>query len=222
MNRRVVFVSTFAAVVMMSMMAYGQQRQGGQRDRMRMGAINSAMLLRAEAVQKELNITEEQKAKLEEMRTEGRGQGGAGQRNFQDMTEEERQKMREEMVARTAEQEKKIAEILDAQQVARLKQIRLQASGAMGLMNEDVAKELNITEEQRNKMRDAMRDLRESAQADGGPGGFAEMREKMNAKVMEILTDEQKAQYKEMQGEPFDVAQLRMGGPGGGRRGGGN
>ena len=29
----------------------------------------------------------------------------------------------------------------------------------------------------------------------------------MNAKVMEILTDDQKAKYKELLGEPFDVVQ---------------
>ena len=50
------------------------------------------------------------------------------------------------------------------------------------------------------------------------------MAEKMNAKVMEILTDEQKAKYKEMLGEPFDVSQIQMGfgggAGGGGRRGG--
>ncbi len=92
----------------------------------------------------------------------------------------------------------------------------------MAFMNEDVAKELKITEEQTGKMRDAMQDLRDSAQGGGGAGGFAAMREKMNAKVMEILTDDQKAEYKEMLGEPFDISQLQMGGPGGGRRGGGN
>ena len=49
------------------------------------------------------------------------------------MTDEERQKFTEEMAKRAAEQEKKIGEILDEKQVARLKQIRLQASGAMAV-----------------------------------------------------------------------------------------
>ncbi len=220
MNRRVVFVSAFAAVLMMSMVAYGQ-RPGGRGPGGR--GMASAMLLRQEAVQKEIGISAEQLTKLKDVLEAGPGPGGGG-RNFQDMTDEERQKLRDEMVKRTAEQDKMIAEVLDAKQAARLKQIRLQVSGAMAFMNEDVVKELKITEEQTGKMRDAMQALRDAGQGGGGggPGGFAEMREKMNAKMMEILTDEQKTQYKAMLGEPFDMSQLRMGGPGGGRRGGGN
>ena len=218
MNRRVIFVSAFAAVLMMSMVAYGQ-RPGGRGPGGR--GMASAMLLRQEAVQKELGVSAEQLTKLKDVLEAGPGQGGGG-RNFQDMTDEERQKLRDEMVKRTAEQDKKIGEVLDAKQAARLKQIRLQVSGAMAFMNEDVAKELKITEEQTGKMRDAMQALRDSAQGGGGAGGFAAMREKMNAKVMEILTDDQKAEYKKMLGEPFDISQLQMGGPGGGRRGGGN
>jgi hypothetical protein len=216
MNRRVIFVPAFAAVLMMSMVAYGQ-RPGGRGPGGRW--ITSVRLLRQEAVQKELGVSAEQLAKLKDVLEAGPGPGGGG-RNFQDMTDEEQQKLRDEMVKRTAEQDKKIGEVLDAKQAARLKQIRLQVSGAMALMNEDVAKELKITEEQTGKMRDAMQALRDSAQGGGGAGGFAAMREKMNAKVMEILTDAQKAQYKEMQGAAFDVSKLRMGGPGGERRGG--
>jgi Spy/CpxP family protein refolding chaperone len=211
------FVSAFAAVVMMSMVAYGQG-QGGRGPGGRMG-MGSGMLLRQEVVQKELGVTAEQLTKLKDMLEAGRA-GGGGQRN-QDMTDEERQKMRDEMVKRTAEMEKKIAEVLDAKQVARLKQIRLQVSGAMALMNEDVAKELKITEEQTGKMRDAMREMRDAGQGGGGDqAARAEMRKKMNAKVMGILTDDQKAQHKKMLGDAFDVSKLQMGGPGGGRRSG--
>lgn len=218
MNRRMTFVSAFAAVVMMSLVAYGQG-QGGRGPGGRMG-MGSGMMLRQEAVQKELGVTAEQLTKLKDMLEAGRAAGG-GQRNPQDMTAEERQKMRDEMVKRTAEMEKKIAEVLDAKQVARLKQIRLQVSGAMALMNEDVAKELKITEEQTGKMRDAMREMRDAGQGGGGDqAARAEMREKMNAKVLEILTDDQKAQHKKMLGDAFDVSKLQMGGPGGGRRSG--
>ena len=65
MNRRLIFVSTFSAVLMMSMVAFGQPagrwpgrawRTHGRRD-----DDGSGMLLRQEAVQKELSITDEQK-----------------------------------------------------------------------------------------------------------------------------------------------------------------
>jgi hypothetical protein len=218
MNRRVMFVSVFAAFMVTSLAAYGQPpgRQGAPGGRMGGGMWSLAMLAQAEAIQKEIAVTDEQKSKLGEMAQAMRGQGG-GQRNFQDMTDEERQKMREEMAQRRAEQDKKIASILDAKQVERLKQIQVQASGAAVVMNEEAATELKITDEQRTKVGDALRELRQSGQG-GGPGAFAEMREKGLAKLMEILTDDQKAAYKKMAGEPFDMSQLPMPGRGGGQR----
>ena len=88
-------------------------------------------------------------------------------------------------------------------------------------MSEELAKELSITEEQTEKIREACRKCA-SPCGTRAPAGLPKWREKMNAKVMEILTDEQKAKYKEMLGEPFDVAQLRDGRPGRWRRRGGN
>lgn len=218
MNRRVVFVSACAAVMVMSLAAHGQRpgRQGGPGGRMGGPMWSLAMLAQAEAIQKEIAVTDEQKSKLADMAQAMRGQGG-GQRNPQDMTDEERQQWREEMAQRRAEQDKKIAEVLDAKQVARLKQIQIQASGAMVVMNEEVAAELKITEEQQGRLREAMQELFQSGQG-GGPNAFAEMREKGMAKLMEILTDDQKAVYKKMAGEPFDMSQLRMPGRGGGQR----
>ncbi len=102
MNRRVIFVSAFAAVLMMSMVAYGQ-RPGGRGPGGR--GMASAMLLRQEAVQKELGVSAEQLTKLKDVLEAGRV-GRRGRRNLQDMTDEERQKLRDEMVKRTAEQDK--------------------------------------------------------------------------------------------------------------------
>lgn len=215
MNRRVIFVSAFAAVLMMSLVAFGQDRprQRGPGGR----GMGPAFLLNQEAVQKDLGITPEQAGKLKEV-LEARPAGG-GQRG-QDMSEEEREKFRAEMEKFVAEQQKKIAGILDEKQLGRLTQIRRQWTGARAVASdEEFAKALSITDEQKEKIEKALQELRESSR-DAGPGGFAEMREKSNAKVMEILTDEQKAKYKELLGQPFDTTQIRMGGPGGGRRGG--
>ena len=57
--------------------------------------MGSPMLLRNEAVQKELAVTDEQLTKLKALFEAGRGPGGNGR--FRDMTDEERQKLREEM-----------------------------------------------------------------------------------------------------------------------------
>ncbi len=216
MNRRVVFLSAFAAVLLMSLAAYAQDRprQGGPGQRMGMGmGGSSAMLLRSEAVQKELGVTEEQVKKIQELAAAGRPQRGE-RPDFQNMTNEERQKARQEAQERAAEQEKKINEILNEKQQARLKQIRLQVAGPMAIASEELAKELGITEEQQGKFR-ALREELRPAPGQGAARG-AGGREQMTAKVMEILTEDQKAKYKELLGEPFDTAGLF---PRGGRAG---
>ena len=197
------------------------QPPGGGRGRgMGMGGgMSHAALLRQDAVQADLGLTADLKSKLATALPE-RGQGGgAGGGNPRDMTDEQRQKWMEERRARQAEDDKKIAGLLDAKQLARLKQIRVQALGAGVLMDETIAKELGITDDQVSKMQSAMQELR--GQGQGGGGNFAEMRAKMTAKAMEILTADQKAKLEAMKGPAFDLSKLQMRGPGGGRPGAG-
>jgi len=174
------------------------------------GGISSAMLLQQEPVQKELGLSAEQIAKVN---SELSSTGG-DQRGFRDMSDEERQKAMDERAKLIAEQDRVIAAMLDAKQSERLKQIRIQAMGPLVFMVEPFAKELGISEEQSNKVREAMRSGRQ------GGGDMAEQREKMNATLMENLTADQKAKLKELQGPAFDVSQLQLRWGGGGRRGG--
>ncbi len=231
MNRRLVFASAFAAVLMVSVLAYGQRQGQGGRRAGGMGmmgrGMSAAMLLRNEAVQKELGITDEQKTKVSELMAAGRE--GQGERpDFQNMSQEERQKWMEDRAKAAAEQLKKVAEVLDAKQMARLEEIRIQALGTAAYMDEEVAKKLDITEEQQEKMqaaqREAFQEMRDAASGDERPGpeAMAKMREKLEAKVKELLTDDQQAKYKELVGKPFDTAQLMQRGGPGGRGGRGN
>lgn len=219
MNRRVVFVSACAAVLAMSVAVFGQP-PGGQRGPGRgMGGPmwSLGMLAQSEPVQKELGVTEEQKSKLAEAAQAARGQRG-GQRDFQNLSDEERAKLREEMVQRRAEQDKKITAILDDKQVARLKQIQIQAAGARIVMNEEVAAELRITDAQREKVNEELRKLRAPGQ-EGGPGELAEMRARGRAVLMDALTADQKDAYEKLAGKPFDLSQLRAPGRGRPQRG---
>lgn len=65
-----------------------------------------------EEVQKQLSLTDEQKTKIKTL-SEARGQGFA---NFEDMSEEERAKLREEMTARREAFDKGMAEVLTPEQ----------------------------------------------------------------------------------------------------------
>jgi hypothetical protein len=175
------------------------------------GGMSHAALLRQEAVQADLGIPADLKAKItSELPERGPGGGGGG-----NLTDEQRQKWMEERRARIAEEDKKIAGLLSPEQLARLKQIRVQALGAGVLMDETLAKELSITDDQISKLQSAMRDMRQGGGGGGNPG---EMRAKMTAKAMEILSTDQKAKLEALKGPSFDVSKLQMRGPGGGGR----
>lgn len=175
------------------------------------GGMSHAALLRQEAVQADLGIPADLKAKItSELPERGPGGGGGG-----NLTDEQRQKWMDERRARVAEEDKKVAGLLSPEQLARLKQIRVQALGAGVLMDETLAKELSITDDQISKLQSAMRDMRQGGGGGGNPG---EMRAKMTAKAMEILSTDQKAKLEALKGPSFDVSKLQMRGPGGGGR----
>jgi hypothetical protein len=132
------------------------------------------------------------------------------------MSEEERRTWREERRARVAEDDGKLGSILDAKQAARLEQIRVQALGGGVFMDPDIAKQLGITEDQRETFRTAMQELRDESGGDGPAGG---MRERMTAKAMEILTPGQRTTLDGLRGPAFDVKSLQLRGRRGDRGG---
>jgi Spy/CpxP family protein refolding chaperone len=178
------------------------------------------MLLGQESVQKELKLTPEQVEKTKAA-LDKQGKSFQGLRGIQD--EQERAKKFEEM---RKEADKTIAEILKPDQAKRLKQITLQQQGGRAFDDPEVAKELSLTGDQKNKVKEIMEDtgsqIRELFQ---GGGGFSEeTRKKMQEinsaateKVMGLLTADQKAKWKEITGEPFK-GEIRFGPPGGGQR----
>lgn len=214
MHRTLLAVASLTAALLATTDA-SAQAPGGRGRGMGMGGMMShASLLRQDVVQADLGLSADLKAKLAAELPE-RGPGGGRGENLRDMTDEQRQKWMEERRARNAEDDKKIAGILSPEQLARLKQIRIQALGAGALMDESVAKELSVTDDQIAKLQSAMRDMRQGGGGTGDPGA---MRAKMTAKAMEILDADQKAKLEALKGPAFDVSKLQMRGPGGGGR----
>ena len=195
-------------------------------------------LLRMEEVQKEISVTDEQKAELTKISEAGRGAGGAAgfdREAFQKLTEDERNKRLEEMRKEGEERTKKADEAIKAmlkpEQWTRLSELRAQREGVRALSREEVQQELALTEEQIAKVKTLT-----DAQNAGGFGGgrnFQDMseeemrkaREEMTAKreafdkdMAAVLTEEQKATWTKMQGAKFEFPQ--RGGPGGGGPGG--
>lgn len=175
------------------------------------GFVARSMLVRNEAVQKELAVTPEQKAALDAALPAVAG----GVANVRDMSEEERRAWREERRTRLAEDDGKLGAILDTKQAARLEQIRVQAVGGGLFMDPEITQALGITDEQRQQFRTAMQQIRDEAEGDAG----GERRERMTAKAMEILTPDQRTKLDGLRGPAFDVKSLQLRGRGAARSG---
>ena len=213
MHRTLLTVASLAAALLATLLTTDASAQPpGGRGRGMGGMMSHASLLRQEPVQADIGLSADLKKKIASELPE-RGPGGGGG-NPRDMSDEQRQKWMEERRARNTEDDKKIAGLLSPEQLARLKQIRVQALGAGVLMDESIAKELSVTDDQVTKLQSAMRDMRQG----GGGGNPGEMRAKMTAKAMEILSADQKAKLEALKGPAFDVSKLQMRGPGGGGR----
>jgi hypothetical protein len=126
-------------------------------------------LLASDGVQKELAVTDDQKTKTSDlaqeardnMRTQMRSMFQSGV-NFQDMTDEERTKFRNDMQKKTEESgkkiEEKLAKILDTKQMDRLKQLQLQMQGVQALTTPAVVDKLKLSKDAQDKIKKVIDD----------------------------------------------------------------
>jgi Spy/CpxP family protein refolding chaperone len=173
------------------------------------GGFGLGGLVRNESVQKELNVTDEQKTKLTEALDKVRENHKDDLEKFRDLSMEERQKL---MRTINEENTKAVRGILDDKQMKRLKQITWQTQGAQAFQDPEVQKSLKLTDEQKDKIKaineDSGKQMRELFQ-----GGFnEETRKKMQDlrketldKCSAVLTADQKKSWQEMTGKPFEV-----------------
>ncbi len=214
---------------------------GGGRGGFGGGGISS--LLGMEEVQKEISITDEQKAELTKIGEAARGAGAAGgagfdREAFEKLTEEERNKKFAEMRAageeRTKKSEEAIKTLLKPEQWTRLGELRVQRDGMRAWSRAEVQKELGLTEEQIAKIKT----LNDANAPTGGPGGGrpgqdqseeeaakaqaerAAKRKAYDEGMAAVLTADQTAAWAKMQGAKFEFpARGGFGGATGGRGG---
>jgi hypothetical protein len=205
------------------------QRGRGQQGFDRM--LGVVPLLRIETVREELGVDEEQSKTLETVTLEIREDFGGQLRDFfmslRDLSPEERRARRQEGDGKLAEIRAKIDErlqgVLNEGQFHRLKEIEVQrlvrTNGVGALTGGDLAAALDLTDEQKQQLRD-------QAEASRGPGEAISLDE-VRAKVKEILTPDQMGKLDTLFGEAFDLPQELLqrgpgrfrGGPGGQRDG---
>lgn len=173
------------------------------------------VLANQKSVQEDLKVTEEQAKTItqlvEKQREAMRGFG-------RDAKPEDRQKMNEQRTAN----EKALEEALQPEQVKRLKQISLQQQGLFAVERPEVAETLQLTSEQKDKIREISKETRDKIRESTGGGNREEamakgreLRKANQEKLQALLTDEQKTKWKELTGEPF-TGELDL--FGGGRR----
>jgi Spy/CpxP family protein refolding chaperone len=188
-----------------------------------------AALLANTSVQKELKADDAQAKKLTALAEDLMSKSREQFQKLQDLSQDERQaKMRELNQAMGAEVRKGLEEILKPEQIRRYQQIQLQQMGILGAPQMPRVQEaLNLTDDQRSKFqtiqedqRESMREIFQSAGDDRAAAmtKMTELRKKSNDKAMAVLTDSQKAAWKDLTGEPFEVRFEPGQGPGGGFR----
>lgn len=190
------------------------------------GPMGMGMLLRSEEVRDELGLTEDQMLELREMGDEmrerfrdgRRGRRGEGRRQKRGPRERRgprgeggdfRDEMRGRMEEARAEAEGRLSEILDDDQMNRLRELgvqqQVQRGGPHALLHGELGETLDISDEQRDAMREKTREFRREAGE-----RLREMRREGQEELLAMLTSEQRAQLDAMMGEPFDLPEPRF------------
>jgi hypothetical protein len=173
------------------------------------------MLATQPSVQEELKLTKEQMGKVAKIMT-------AVKEKAEDITETDLQARMKKAMAIFAGAEKDVLALLEPAQARRLRQIALQQQPlAQALARPEVAKELQLTQEQAKQVQ-AIREsaTREMGKLSEDAASREELRKKRaeyakraEEKVLKVLTEQQRAQWRELLGEPFKGELKRGSGP---------
>jgi hypothetical protein len=196
------------------------------------GRTNSLTSLAAnDAVQKHLGITGDAATKLNALGDEYRA---ASQKEFtaigidytaiSDLPAAERAVEMRKASEKSADVSRKLTaafmpkleQMLTPDQLQRLKQIQLQASGIDQWTEPEAAKEMELSDEQKRKLTDLRNEYNRRQQPLDGDfqqrfGRIRELNNERDNKALELLSANQKAKLDELKGPPFDVSLLGFG-----------
>jgi hypothetical protein len=179
-------------------------------------ALGPQFVVYREKVLDELKVSDDQREKLMQHLQDRIMETGPFLESLKDAGPEREKKLEEHRKHAREKLAKQLKEVLQPEQLKRLRQVTLQQEGAFALGSEDVRKELKITQEQMMKFMSVVQDLQKSvqrlvkeAQSGGNPEEIrpkVEQLRKDHAKKLEaILTDAQRKQWKELLGPPFEL-----------------
>ena len=221
-----------AVVLAAGVTAIAQPPSGG-----RMGG-GPANLVGSKTVQEAIKASEEQVGKLKTWGQEYTRKQFEGMKErfaeLKELDEADRgKKMAEIQAGASKKAYAELADVLKPEQVARLKQVEVQVAGAAAFSRPEVQTALKLTDEQKDKLKDAataygreVRELREEMGLGGFGGGKGggrpdpakqqEFQKKQGAMTKELmtkvdgmLTADQKKAWKELTGDTIDTAKVQ-------------
>jgi hypothetical protein len=181
------------------------------------------VLVYNEDVQKDLELSKAQHDKLDKLSGDLDQQRKKSFEAFRRLSAEERKQRFLDMARAT---DAGLREVLTERQFQRLGQIALQLQGLSAFRDPDIAKALDLTAEQKARLRAAEADVFFGGPGRGspGPGGPGKPPEKEwrppTDKIEAVLTAEQQRRWKKMTGEPYKGPPPFFGPPPGPRPGG--
>jgi hypothetical protein len=181
------------------------------------GGRGVGFLVQNEAVQKELKIEKDQATKVAEAVKKVNDKHADALTKLRDLEAEERRtKSRELNQTISTETLAAVTEVLNPDQVKRLKQIELQRAGADAYVRSEVQTALKLTAEQKDKVKaivdesnKQMQELRGGGQGrqrgQGDQGKITALRKETTDKFVAVLTDDQKKEWKTLTGAEFTM-----------------
>ena len=209
MNRRFTMTAAVAAGLLLFTAQMAMAQPGRDAGRGGFGRLfnNPVFLLRNPKVQEELELVEDQVQELQNLQEEVMGKVRDTFRGMRDADQDARAARMEEIKTYFEDLQKQVDGILLPHQQKRLKQLFFQrqtARGNNGLLSGPLAEQLNLSEEQLEKMREAaekaQQELREK---------MAKLQQEAREKILSFLTSEQRAKFDELMGDPFDFGDDR-------------
>ena len=218
-------IATVAAIFQTSkLIAQGSLPAQGMSQGSRAGGDtpnDPSYLLDSASVQKELALTDEQTAALQKVRDEQSAGDQAFFAGFMGISPDEMQRRLEK---RASDLRNRIQKILTPKQMQRLSEINLQVAGLVALNYEDVSKELGLSAEQKQqlknlsgeshrKLNDLVATIRgnqlDNQQRADLRKKQAEIVAERKEKSLALLTDEQKGKFEKLKGEKFDTSSIK-------------
>lgn len=162
-------------------------------------------------IRKELEIVPEQQERLAQLQKDSQTKLSEAYKKLADVPQEERQQKYIELTKELGEEsEKQVRDILLPMQIQRLKQILLQTKmqqmqwgGANAFIVDELAEELEISDEQKAKFAEKEKELRAEIQKKTQEF-YKKLQEETRAELLDVLTEEQRAKLQRLTGPTFE------------------